>query len=183
MAILEGWHSWHFSVLIISESQNLTRVGGQVISKQRYTSSPSSYSMLRVVDSLYKNGPHRLIYSSFWSSVDKLLGKNSGSVLLRAGFEISKDLDISNGPLSAFYLQLKDMHTQLFLLPCLSSTMMDFNPLKPYTPLNPIFSKLPWSWCSVTSVEKWQNASWFLRWLVDKLCRECVIVGYNPGLY
>jgi hypothetical protein len=61
--------------------------------------------MLTVLSDLYK--PHRLIVQVFGPQLMNLFGKDLGGMLLGARFEVSKDLGISSGPISASYLQLK----------------------------------------------------------------------------
>ena len=61
-----------------------------------------------------------------------------------AYFEVSR---LSPFPVFSHLLLMDpDVNPQLFLLPCLYSTIMDSNPLK----LSFFFSKLLWSWCFIT---------------------------------
>lgn len=86
----------------------------------------------------------------------------------------------------------QDTSSQLFLTLCLSSAIMDSNPLKPQTQLNAVYYKLPWSWYFTTAIEtltdtrpfhtkephNWRDCISFLSWLVATMPSSIILNIY-----
>lgn len=117
------------------------------------TSTPETYR-----GALNENGLRRLICLITWvPNLQNCLGR-CGLVgvyaSLRVGFRMSKD----SLPLPVCFLCLlladQDVSFQLFLLPCLCSSIRDSNSRKPQAQLNTLFYNFPWSWYSSKTIEK-----------------------------